>query len=251
MHRCAQHNRSWNTSGARPAASTSSFPFSCFTFFRFESQSAYDRVYTSARRPCPASINEQPSRQNRAAHTDGKERPGAESRLLQSPRRRRRQVAIPSSSTSSAEWGDQKSRFDTAFHVYITCFITASGFSAKILICLRWPSLVWWHLNPFSSRHCFWHISQYHRSLHRPLALMRLPMAFGVRKPCFGMVRRVYRGRGGLPARLFCVPTADLFSRELRPRGCFHPPGLRLRSSGGLGLAKNASVRHGETRAGP
>ena len=38
-------------------------------------------------------------------------------------------------------------------------------------------------LKPFSSRHCFSHIWQYHRSFWRPFALMRLAMALGVRKP--------------------------------------------------------------------
>jgi len=41
-------------------------------------------------------------------------------------------------------------------------------------ICRRCPSLIWWHLKPFSSRHCFWHSWQYQRSFCRPLALMRL-----------------------------------------------------------------------------
>mmetsp|Transcript_41595 Transcript_41595/g.93844 ORF Transcript_41595/g.93844 Transcript_41595/m.93844 type:complete len:203 (-) Transcript_41595:3-611(-) len=62
---------------------------------------------------------------------------------------------------------------------------TAAGFSAKIRICRRWPSEVWWHLKPFSSRHCFWHISQYHLSFWRPFAFMRFPIAFGVRNPPF------------------------------------------------------------------
>lgn len=61
-------------------------------------------------------------------------------------------------------------------------------------------------LKPFSSRHCFWHIWQYHRSFCNPLAcgkqgqtiskheanqptLIRLPIAFGVKKPpSLGMV---------------------------------------------------------------
>ena len=36
-----------------------------------------------------------------------------------------------------------------------------------------------WHLNPFSSRHCLLHISQYQRSFCRPFDLMRLPMPWG------------------------------------------------------------------------
>lgn len=42
-----------------------------------------------------------------------------------------------------------------------------------------------WHLNPFSSRHCFWHIWQYQRSFWRPFALIRLAIAFGVRNSFF------------------------------------------------------------------
>uniref|UniRef100_A0A0A9CL66 Antigenic determinant of rec-A protein n=1 Tax=Arundo donax TaxID=35708 RepID=A0A0A9CL66_ARUDO len=42
-----------------------------------------------------------------------------------------------------------------------------------------------WHLNPFSSRHCFWHIWQYHRSFCSPFALIRFAIAFGVRNSCF------------------------------------------------------------------
>lgn len=41
---------------------------------------------------------------------------------------------------------------------------------AKMAICRRCDSEVQWHLNPFSSRHCFWHIWQYHRSFCSPLA---------------------------------------------------------------------------------
>ena len=44
----------------------------------------------------------------------------------------------------------------------------------KTSIWRLWPSLVRWHLKPFSSRHCFWHIWQYQRSFCRPLAFMRL-----------------------------------------------------------------------------
>ena len=54
-------------------------------------------------------------------------------------------------------------------------------------ICLRCESDVWWHLNPFSSRHCFWHISQYHRNFCKPLALMRFEMALGEKKSCLGI----------------------------------------------------------------
>lgn len=41
---------------------------------------------------------------------------------------------------------------------------TLAALSPKTSICRRWPSLIWWHLNPFSSRHCFWQSWQYHRS---------------------------------------------------------------------------------------
>ena len=66
--------------------------------------------------------------------------------------------------------------------------MTAPGFSANIRICLKCESLVWWHLKPFSSLHCFWHISQYHRSFCKPFALMRFEIAFGEKKSCLGMV---------------------------------------------------------------
>ncbi len=36
-----------------------------------------------------------------------------------------------------------------------------------------------------SSRHCFWHIWQYQRSFWRPLALIRFPIALGLRKSAF------------------------------------------------------------------
>ena len=49
-----------------------------------------------------------------------------------------------------------------------------SGASPNTIICRLCDSLVRWHLKPFSSRHCFWHIWQYHRSFCRPFALMRL-----------------------------------------------------------------------------
>ena len=44
----------------------------------------------------------------------------------------------------------------------------------KTIIWRLWPSLVRWHLKPFSSLHCFSHIWQYQRSFCRPLALIRL-----------------------------------------------------------------------------
>ena len=61
------------------------------------------------------------------------------------------------------------------------------------------PHLVVWHLKPFSSLHCFWHIWQYHRSFCRPMDLILFPMAFGVRASCFGIFDKFHaegQGRG-------------------------------------------------------
>ena len=41
--------------------------------------------------------------------------------------------------------------------------------------------------NYTSSRHCFWHIWQYHRSFCKPLALILFDMAFGVNAPAFSL----------------------------------------------------------------
>lgn len=43
-----------------------------------------------------------------------------------------------------------------------------SGSFATMSICRWWLSDVAWHLNPFSSRHCFWHTWQNHRSFCSP-----------------------------------------------------------------------------------
>ena len=56
-------------------------------------------------------------------------------------------------------------------------------FCENISICRMCDSDIVWHLKPFSSRHCFWHIWQYHRSFCSPRALMRLAICFGARKP--------------------------------------------------------------------
>jgi len=75
-------------------------------------------------------------------------------------------------------------------------------------------------LNPFSSRHCFWHIWQYHLSFWRPLALIRLEMALGVRKPPFLPIWHTRRKKQKTFLFLFSftysllitrVVTADLF----------------------------------------
>lgn len=42
------------------------------------------------------------------------------------------------------------------------------GFSAQSSSCRWWDSDMIWHLKPFSSRHCFWHIWQYHRNFCKP-----------------------------------------------------------------------------------
>ena len=75
--------------------------------------------------------------------------------------------------------------------------ITLPGFSAKMRICRRCPSLVWWHLKPFSSRHCFEHISHHQRSFCSPLLLMRFPIALGERKSCFGIRTKEPEPSGG------------------------------------------------------
>ena len=64
---------------------------------------------------------------------------------------------------------------------------TCVGFSAYTRICRKWLSDMVWHLNPFSSRHCFSHIWQYHRRRCRPLLLALLAMALGVPAAAFGM----------------------------------------------------------------
>ena len=61
------------------------------------------------------------------------------------------------------------------------------GFSAYTRICRKWLSDMVWHLNPFSSRHCFSHIWQYHRRRCRPLLLALLAIALGVPAAAFGM----------------------------------------------------------------
>jgi hypothetical protein len=61
--------------------------------------------------------------------------------------------------------------------------MTPSAFWPNSSIWRMWLSLVWWHLKPFSSRHCFWQSWQYQRSFCRPLALMRLAICL-----CLGVV---------------------------------------------------------------
>ena len=68
---------------------------------------------------------------------------------------------------------------------------------AKMAIWRRCDSEVQWHLNPFSSRHCFWHIWQYHRSFWRPLALILFDIALGEKKSCLGILL-LQRGGGVL-----------------------------------------------------
>lgn len=62
-----------------------------------------------------------------------------------------------------------------------------SKHSAYNVTC-TWPQLTLhhWCSNKFiSSLHCFWHIWQYQRSFWRPLALIRFPIALGLRKSAF------------------------------------------------------------------
>jgi hypothetical protein len=79
---------------------------------------------------------------------------------------------------------------------------TRSGAWPNTCICRWCDSDMQWHLNPFSSRHCFWHIWQYHRSFCSPFALIRFAIAFGVRKSCFPIApppgQRRERASGGL-----------------------------------------------------
>lgn len=50
-------------------------------------------------------------------------------------------------------------------------------FIPKISICRRCASDVQWHLNPFSSRHCFAQTWQYHRSFCKPLLFAAFAIA--------------------------------------------------------------------------
>lgn len=74
---------------------------------------------------------------------------------------------------------------------------TCVGFSAYTRICRKWLSDMVWHLNPFSSRHCFSHIWQYHRRRCRPLLLALLAMALGVPAAALGMALLSVTGREG------------------------------------------------------
>ena len=76
------------------------------------------------------------------------------------------------------------------------------GLAAKIAIWRWWLSDWQWHLNPFSSLHCFSHIWQYHRSFWSPFALILFAMAFGVKNPSFPMLE-IYNN--GLFVRRMCV----------------------------------------------
>ena len=71
---------------------------------------------------------------------------------------------------------------------------TRSGAWPKMAICRWCDSDMPWHLKPFSSRHCFRHIWQYHRSFCSPLALIRFAIAFGVWKSPFPMTPTTMEG---------------------------------------------------------
>merc|ERR1719387_2771261 len=62
------------------------------------------------------------------------------------------------------------------------------GSWTKICICRWCPSDIRWHLKPFSSLHCFWHIWQYHLSFMSPLALSLFPSHLIEPTSCFGIV---------------------------------------------------------------
>jgi len=62
--------------------------------------------------------------------------------------------------------------------------------SAKSSNCRWWDSLMVWHLNPFSSRHCFWHIWQNHLSFWRPFDFILFPIHFGVPTSAFPIFPR-------------------------------------------------------------
>ena len=57
--------------------------------------------------------------------------------------------------------------------------------SEKSSSCLWCDSELVWHLNPFSSRHCFSHIWQYQRSFWSPLDLILFEIHFGVPNSAF------------------------------------------------------------------
>ena len=49
-----------------------------------------------------------------------------------------------------------------------------------------------WHLKPFSSRHCFWHIWQYHRNFCKPFDFILFPSHFGVPTSAFPIFISLY-----------------------------------------------------------
>lgn len=87
--------------------------------------------------------------------------------------------------------------------------INRSGLSPNTCICRWWPSDKQWHLNPFSSRHCFWHIWQYHLSFCNPLALILLAIAFGVRNSFFPMFANPRPQTRTLTLPTSCAPAND------------------------------------------
>ena len=79
----------------------------------------------------------------------------------------------------------RKRSMKSSRNVWENVSINLSGFSATNSS-WRWcDSDIRWHLKPFSSRHCFWHIWQYQRNFCRPFALILFDMALGVKKPAF------------------------------------------------------------------
>lgn len=60
-----------------------------------------------------------------------------------------------------------------------------------------------------SSLHCFWHIWQYQRSFWRPLALIRFPIALGLRKSAFPIL--ISQKKSRFTEKIITVPVSQLF----------------------------------------
>jgi hypothetical protein len=58
-----------------------------------------------------------------------------------------------------------------------------AGFCPKMSICRLWLSELRWHLNPFSSRHCFWHICIRSRSGSESSERLEAPHEWGSEPP--------------------------------------------------------------------
>ena len=142
-------------------------------------------------------------------------------------------------------------RLQESKHV-TTCHMT--GAARRDALCSGiWPntsiwrlcdSLVWWHLKPFSSRHCLLHIWQYQRSFCRPLALMRFAICgrtralftagtpvqtlvmLRVNRPCCALAR--FWARRSLPSPPLspCLHTTGCLQLRTVSSGTYSEPSL-------------------------